>query len=77
MIQLQNLMMSNYYGHKYISDTVKSFETTDAQVIGKAANFVYFVEKKLLAIRTPKEENRYVRFANGSTLVFKRKYLIK
>ena len=67
----------DYYGPKYISDTVKSFETTDAQVIGKAANFVYFVEKKLLAIRTPKEENRYVRFANGSTLVFKKEIFDK
>ena len=67
----------DYYGPKYVSDTIKSFGNTNAKVIGKAANFVYFVEKKILAVRTPKEENRYVRFANGSTLVFKKEIFDK
>lgn len=67
----------DYYGPKYISSTVKYFESTNAKVLGKAANFVYFVEKDLLAIRTPNQENRYVRFANGSTLVFKKEIFDK
>ena len=62
----------DYYGPKYLSDTIKSFRNTSAKVIVKAANFVYFVEKKVLAIRTPSEENKFVYFGNGSTLVFKK-----
>lgn len=62
----------DYYGPKYISNTIKYFNNTNAKVLGKGTNFVYFVEKKFLAIRTPNHENRYVRFANGSTLVFKK-----
>ena len=62
----------DYYGSKYIYDTIKSFESTDAKVVGKATNFIYFVEKKTLGIRTPGQENKFVKFANGSTLVFKK-----
>ncbi len=36
----------DYYGPKYISDTIKAFESTDAKVVGKTTNFIYFVEKK-------------------------------
>ncbi|MCF6464133.1 glycosyltransferase [Clostridium sp. Cult1] len=67
----------DYYGPKYISSTIEYFKRTDAKVLGKAANFVYFVEKNILAIRTPNQENRYVRFANGSTLVFKKEIFEK
>nr|WP_269843967.1 glycosyltransferase family 2 protein [Tissierella creatinophila] len=62
----------DYYGPKYLSDTIKSFNITGADVIVKAANFVYFLEDKILAIRTPGEENKFVNFGNGSTLVIKK-----
>ncbi len=62
----------DYYGPLYISDTIQSFGDTDAMVIGKRSNFIYFVEKKILGIRTPGNENKFVEFANGSTLVFKK-----
>ena len=67
----------DYYGPKYISDTIKSFENTDAKVIGKGATFVYFVEKNILAIRSPGAESKYVKFVNGSTLVFKKEIFDK
>lgn len=67
----------DYYGPKYVSDTIMSFNKTHADVIVKAANFVYFVDTKLLTIRTPSEENKFVNFGNGSTLVFKKKIFNK
>lgn len=67
----------DYYGPKYLSDTIKAFKFSGAKVIVKAANFVYFVEKKILAIRTPSEENKFVNFGNGSTLVFKKEVFNK
>ena len=67
----------DYYGSKYLSDTIKSFDDTDAKVIGKTTNFIYFVAKETLAIRSPGQENKFVKFANGSTLVFKKEIFDK
>lgn len=67
----------DYYGPKYISNTLKYFENTDAKVLGKGATFVYFVEKNILAIRSPGAESKYVKFVNGSTLVFKKEIFNK
>lgn len=62
----------DYYGPKYLSDTIKYFDSTEAKVIGKGATFVYVVDKKILTIRNPHEENKYTHFVNGSTLTFKK-----
>ncbi|WP_202709047.1 glycosyltransferase [Sporosalibacterium faouarense] len=62
----------DYYGPKYLSEAVNAFQTTGAKVLGKAATYVYFVSSKTLALRSPAGENRYVSFANGSTLIFKK-----
>lgn len=67
----------DYYGPKYLSDIIKPFPRTGASLIVRAANFVYFVEKKILAVRTPEEENKFVHFGNGSTLVFKKEIFKK
>ncbi len=45
--------------------------------MGKGTTLVYLVESKILTIRKPGQEKKYVKFVNGSTLVFKKKSLIK
>lgn len=67
----------DYYGPKYLSDSIKAFNISGVKIVVKAANFVYFVEKKILAIRTPREENKFVSFGNGSTLIFKKEIFNK
>ncbi len=62
----------DYYSEKYISDSLKAFEFTKAQVVGKYTTFVYFRNNKILAIRNPKRENRYVYRVEGSTLLIKK-----
>ncbi|NMB07542.1 MAG: glycosyltransferase [Tissierellia bacterium] len=62
----------DYYGPKYLSDSIKAFDETNAKLIGKGATFVYMVGKKILTIRNPLEENKYTNFVNGSTLIFKK-----
>ncbi|MTI66464.1 MAG: glycosyltransferase family 2 protein [Firmicutes bacterium] len=59
----------DYYGKKYLSSSINSFLYTDADIIGKSASFVYFKESKILAIRNPKKENRYVSNIEGSTMI--------
>lgn len=67
----------DYYGPKYLSDSIKAFRNIDADVIGKAACFVYFKKSKKLAIRCGKQENKYVEHMDGNTLIFKRKVFDK
>lgn len=62
----------DYYGPKYLSDSLQAFETTDADVIGKRSHLVYFESNKMLAIRNPNHENKYDSFVNGSSLIFKK-----
>ena len=62
----------DYYGPRYITDSLKYFKTTDADVIGKRSHLVYFENNKVLAIRNPNHENKYDSFVNGSSLIFKK-----
>lgn len=62
----------DYYGPKYLLDSVKAFQQYDADIVGKAASFVYFKKGKILAIRFPYNENRFVFHMDGPTLLIKR-----
>ncbi|NMB07543.1 MAG: glycosyltransferase family 2 protein [Tissierellia bacterium] len=67
----------DYYGPKYLLDSIKAFEYSDALLIGKATIFVYFVQNKILAIKDSGLENQYVYFVNGSTMIFKKELFEK
>lgn len=67
----------DYYGPKYLSEICQYFKSTRAKLIGKGSTFVYLVNKQMLTIRNPQEENRYTDFVNGSTLVFKKEIFNK
>lgn len=67
----------DYYAPRYITDSIRAFEYTDADLIGKGSTYVYLESIKTLAIRDPQSENRYVRFVNGSTMIFKKKIFNK
>lgn len=60
----------DYYGPKYLSDSVNALKYAD--VIGKAASFVYFKSNRTLAIRSPLKENKYVKHMDGPTLIIKK-----
>lgn len=60
----------DYYGPKYLSDSIKFLKNAD--IIGKAASFVYFKKSKTLAIRSPLKENKYVKHMDGPTLIIKK-----
>lgn len=67
----------DYYGPKFLSESVKAFFHTEAGVIGKKASFVYFEKSKILAIRNSKYENRYVKHMDGPTMLIKREVFDK
>ena len=67
----------DYYGPKYLSDSIQYFNRTNAKVLGKGTTLIYFVESGILSIRKPGNENKYVKFVNGSTLIFKKEVFNK
>lgn len=67
----------DYYGPKYLLDSVKYFYHTNASLIGKNTIFVYFIKNKTLAIKDQGLENQYVYFLNGATLMFKKEIFNK
>jgi cellulose synthase/poly-beta-1,6-N-acetylglucosamine synthase-like glycosyltransferase len=67
----------DYYGPKYLSNSVKAFEYTDALLIGKRSHLVFFESNSLLALRNPGHENCYDSFVNGSTMIFKKEIFKK
>lgn len=67
----------DYYGPKYLLDSIKAFKNHDTHIVGKAASFVYFKKSKVLAIRSPYNENKYVRHMDGPTMLIKKEVFDK
>ncbi len=67
----------DYYGKKYLSDSILAFNFTNAGVVGKATSYVYFERSKILAIRRPYRENRYVKHMDGPSMLIKREVFDK
>ena len=67
----------DYYGPKYLVDAVKVFKEVKADVIGKAASYVYFEKDRILALRNPGRENCYVQHIDGPSIIFKKSILSK
>lgn len=67
----------DYYGPKYLLDSVKAFKYTDAGVVGKATSYVYFKKSEILAIRFPNRDNRFVTHMDGPTMLIKREVFKK
>lgn len=67
----------DYYGPKYLVDSLKNFAKTDAGLVGKQAIYVYFKRYNELTIMSGNMENQYVDFISGSTMVFKKEIFSK
>ncbi|MET3291533.1 UNVERIFIED_CONTAM: glycosyltransferase involved in cell wall biosynthesis [Brevibacillus sp. OAP136] len=62
----------DYYGPRYLQSSLRTFARTNAHVVGKRSYFLYLKKRKLLLIRFPFQENRYVRTIAGGTIMAKR-----
>lgn len=62
----------DYYAPYYLTDSMRAFNRTNADIVGKRAHFMYLRGSKMLILRSHKDENRYVSVLPGATLVFKR-----
>jgi len=67
----------NYYAPQFISDLIDVFKHSDAHIVGKRAYYTYLENKKMLILRFPSLENRYVNFLSGSAMVVKKEVFEK
>ncbi|MFP7299298.1 glycosyltransferase [Neobacillus niacini] len=63
----------DYYSPYYLTEAMRIFNTTNAQLVGKGKSFMYFEEKKLLTIRRLGTENKAGKSSlKGGTLIFRK-----
>ncbi|MGO0058833.1 glycosyltransferase [Brevibacillus fluminis] len=62
----------DYYGPRYLQSSLRAFARTNAHVVGKRTYFLYLKKRKLLLIRFPFQENRFVRTIAGGTIMARR-----
>lgn len=67
----------DYYGPKYLCDSIKSFDNANTKLIGKHTIYVYFTKEKNLAIKDQGHENQFLYFLNGATMLFKKEIFKK
>lgn len=65
----------DFYGEKYLSQVMQTFDTIQCDVVGKACYFLYFTESKKLALCRETEENSFPHHVSDATLAFKREVL--
>jgi hypothetical protein len=59
----------NWYGPHYLSDLVRAFSWTEAQVVGKWAHYVHLQRSNATLLRFPDAEHRYVNLVQGGTIL--------
>ena len=68
----------DYYSPYYLTEAMRIFLTTDAQVVGKGKAFMYFEKQKLLTLRKLGNENKAGRvLLKAERSYLKRKFIQK
>ncbi|GAA0969182.1 glycosyltransferase [Acrocarpospora macrocephala] len=61
----------NLYGEHYLSDLVRSFDYSEAEMVGKGAHYTYFPDRNETVYRLPGLEHRYAHLVQGATILAK------
>jgi hypothetical protein len=62
----------NFYGDHYLTDLVRAFDYTEADVVGKWAHLVHLEGSGATLLRFPDAEHRYVDLVQGGTILARR-----
>lgn len=62
----------DYYSTNYLTNSMQILRTTNADIVGKRAHYMYLNDKKLLLLRYIRMENKFVSLVQGATLLVKR-----
>lgn len=67
----------DYYAPRFLAEAMGTFQKKNADVVGKRSYYTYIQHRKLLILRFPNQEHRYVKHVHGGTFVIKRKVFNK
>ncbi|WP_431897098.1 glycosyltransferase family protein [Nonomuraea sp. bgisy101] len=59
----------NLYGEHYLSDLVRAFDYSEAELVGKGAHYTYFEGTNTTMLRLPGLEHRYTWLVQGGTFL--------
>ncbi|SDH98984.1 Spore maturation protein CgeB [Sinosporangium album] len=59
----------NIYGEHYLSDLVRAFDFSAAEIVGKGAHYTYFPHRDTTVFRLPGLEHRYAHLIQGATIL--------
>ncbi|GGA34301.1 glycosyltransferase [Paenibacillus physcomitrellae] len=65
----------DYYSPYYLKEQIQALQRTKSPVLGKHACLVYLSASNKLIVRSPHEKNKYVKFVQGGTILFRRNVL--
>lgn len=63
----------DFYSPHYLTGQIRAMQRTGADVVGKRAYFAYLEAKKLLVLRFPKQQSKFVGLVAGGTILFKKR----
>ncbi len=67
----------DYYAPHYLTESMRTFQNTNADIVGKYTYYVYLEGSNLLLLRSPKNENKFVSSLPGATMVIKKEVFNK
>ena len=59
----------DWYGENYLLDLYNALVFSQADVVGKAASYIYFEEADMTVLTMPQMEHKYTEFVRGATLM--------
>ncbi|MGD8189253.1 glycosyltransferase [Brevibacillus ginsengisoli] len=63
----------DFYSPYYLRSSIRAFNRTKADIVGKRSYYTFFEEDKALYIRFPNRERSYQKRVAGATIMFKKK----
>lgn len=63
----------DFYSPSYLTGQMKALHRSNADVVGKRAYLAYLEARKLLVLRFPKQQNKFVGLVAGGTILFRRR----
>lgn len=67
----------DWYGPNYLLDLHNSLKFSQADVVGKAASYIYFEESNMSVLTMPQMEHKYSDFVRGATIMARKDTLLK
>ncbi|WP_248925760.1 glycosyltransferase [Paenibacillus hamazuiensis] len=62
----------DFYSPRYLPESIRLMRRKKADLIGKRAHYVWLSGNRVLILRFPREEHKFVKILPGATLIFKK-----